>query len=202
MKEASSQQTVEASYEMAKVKIEANTQAYPMPVCLVGANVKGKPTFMTAAWFSKVNVNPPMFMVSLENPRYTAEGIKENKVFSINFPCKSLVEKTDYCGMVSGRKTDKSGVFKVEYGEFKAPMVGECPVCLELKLKETVELPDSRLFIGEVVTAYADEKYLTNGKLDVPKTEQFSLIESPAAVYMGSGQEFEKAFSVGKKLLK
>jgi len=187
---------------MAKVKIEPNTTAYPMPVCLVGANVKGKPTFMTAAWFSKVNVNPPMFMVSLENVRYTAEGIKENKVFSINFPGKSLVEKTDYCGLVSGRKTDKSSVFKVDYGELKAPMVSECPVCLELKLKKTIELIDSRLFIGEVVAAYADEKYLTNGKVDVPKTEQFSLIDSPAPGYTELGKQFEKAFNVGKKLIK
>jgi flavin reductase (DIM6/NTAB) family NADH-FMN oxidoreductase RutF len=188
--------------ELVKVKIENTTIPYAMPVCLIGATVKGKPTFMTVAWFSKVNGQPPMFMVSLENPRYTAEGIKENGVFSINFPGKSLAEKTDYCGMVSGRKTDKSGVFKVEYGEHKAPMIAECPVSYELKLKQTVELVDSRLFIGEVVGAYADGKYLTDKKLDVSKTEQFQLIESPAAGYYAQGKQFEKAFSVGKKLMK
>lgn len=37
--------------------------------------------------------------------------------------------------------------------------------------------------------------------MGVLKTEQFSLIESPAAGYVGLGQQFEKAFSVGKKLL-
>ena len=110
--------------------------------------------------------------------------------------------KTDYCGMVSGRKTDKSGVFKVEYGEYKAPMIAECPVSYEIKLKQTVELVDSRLFIGEVVGAYADGKCLTDKKLDVSKTEQFQLIESPAAGYYEQGKQFEKAFSVGKKLMK
>jgi len=187
---------------MARVKIEPTTIPYQMPVCLVGATVRGKPTFMTVAWFSKVNIIPSMFMVSLENPRYTAEGIMENGVFSINFPHKSLVEKTDYCGMVSGRKTDKSGVFKVEHGEHKTPMISECPASYELKLKETVELTDSRLFIGEVVAAYADEKYLTNKRLDVPKTEQFYLIKSPAAGYYEQRKQFEKAFGVGKKLMK
>lgn len=187
---------------MAKVKIEKGTIPYAMPVCLVGANVKGKPTFMTVAWYSKVNGQPPMFMVSLENIRYTAEGIKENKVFSINFPGKSLVEKTDYCGMVSGRKTDKSSVFKVEYGENEVPLISECQVCYELMLKQTVDLVDSRLFIGEVVAAYADGKCLTDKKLDVAKTEQFSLIESPGAGYFELGKQFEKAFNVGKKLMK
>ena len=34
---------------MAKVTIEHKTVVYPMPAFLIGANVDGKPNFMTAA---------------------------------------------------------------------------------------------------------------------------------------------------------
>ena len=37
-----------------------------MPVVLVGATVDGKPNYMAVAWFSKVNSNPPMMMISLD----------------------------------------------------------------------------------------------------------------------------------------
>ena len=46
-----------------------------------------------------------------------------------------LLEKNDYCGLVSGEKTDKSHVFDVFYGSLKtAPMIKECPVNLECQL--------------------------------------------------------------------
>src|SRR5512136_1300354 len=146
-----------------KIKLDPHVTAYPMPVCIVGAKVKGKPNFMAVAWFSKVNSEPPMMMVSLTTIQYTAEGIKENGAFSINFPGKDLVAETDFCGLVSGRKMDKSKVLKVYYGELKnAPMISECPICFELKLRETIELTDARIFVGEIIAAYANEEYVTN----------------------------------------
>jgi len=188
---------------MTKIKLDPHVTVYPMPVCLVGANVKGKPNFMAVAWFSKVNSEPPMMMVSLAKVQYTAEGIKDNGVFSINFPGKNLVAETDFCGLVSGRKEDKSRVFNVHYGELKsAPMISECPICFELKLRDTIELTDARIFVGEIIAAYTDEEYVTDGKLDVPGTEQFFLIENPTYQYVKLGPQFEQAFNVGKKLIK
>ena len=188
---------------MTKIKLDPHLTAYPMPVCLVGAKVKGKPNFMAVAWFSKVNNEPPMMMVSLAKVQYTAEGIKENGVFSINFPGKGLVAETDFCGLVSGRNSDKSHVFKVQYGELEnAPMISECPICFELKVRETFELVDSFLFVGEVIAAYADEGYVKEGKVDISGTEQFSLMESPSYQYYELGSQFANAFDVGKKLIK
>ena len=188
---------------MRKVKFDHRVVAYPMPVCLVGAKVNGKPNFMAVGWFSKVNSDPPMMMISLAKVQYTAEGIKENGVFSINFPGKSLVAETDFCGSVSGRKSDKSHVFNVHYGELEmAPMISECPICFELKLKETLDLPDAYVFVGQIIAAYAEEKYVIDGKLDIPKTEPFFLIESPTYQYLELGSQFAKAFSVGEKLMK
>jgi len=95
-----------------------------MPVAIVGATVNDKPNFMTVAWFSKVNINPPMMMIALGKQKYTGEGIKESMAFSINIPGKDLIKETDYCGIKSGRTEDKSRLFKVFYGETgTAPMI-------------------------------------------------------------------------------
>ena len=83
---------------------------------------------MTVGWCARANANPPMIACGIGNHHYTSEGIAETRTFSVNIPSSALLEKTDYCGLVSGRKTDKSGVFDVFYGSLEtAPMIRECP---------------------------------------------------------------------------
>jgi flavin reductase (DIM6/NTAB) family NADH-FMN oxidoreductase RutF len=97
----------------------------PMPVVLVGTQVNGKANFMTVGWCSRANGNPPMFLCGIGNSHHTPKGIAETETFSVNIPSSALVEKTDYCGLVSGAAVDKSGVFDVFYGTLRtAPMIG------------------------------------------------------------------------------
>ena len=48
-----------------KVSLGTNVSLYPMPVTLVGALVGGKPNYMTVAWASRVNLNPPIMAVAV-----------------------------------------------------------------------------------------------------------------------------------------
>ena len=156
---------------MKKIKLTSNI-FLPMPVSLVGAVVNNKPNFLTVGWVSRVNANPPMIMVALNHSHYTNLGISENKTFSVCIPSSKLVDKTDYCGIKSGKIIDKSELFTVIYGELNtAPMIAECPVNLECKLVSEVDLPTNTVFIGEIVNAYADEACLTNDKPDYKKME-------------------------------
>jgi flavin reductase (DIM6/NTAB) family NADH-FMN oxidoreductase RutF len=125
-----------------KINIGNNVFVYPMPVTLVGTQVEGRVNFMTVGWISRVNANPPYIGIGINKNHYTARGILENKGFSVNFPSADMVKKTDYCGIVSGRKEDKSKLFEVFYGKFEtAPMIKECPLNLECGLVETMEFP-------------------------------------------------------------
>ena len=101
---------------MAKKEIKNGCHLYPMPVVIVGANKGGRANFMTAAFAGIVNLNPPKIALGLGKLHFTSAGIVENGVFSVNLPSTSMMEATDYCGLVSGHKVDKSGVFKVFYG--------------------------------------------------------------------------------------
>jgi len=188
--------------ELQKINLGANAFVYPMPVTLVGATVAGRANFMTVAWVMRANFSPPYLAVALNKAAYTPTGIREHRTFSVNFPSADLVDRTDYCGLVTGKKVDKSQVFQVFYGELKtAPLIRECPLCLECRLVDVVELPSNHLFIGEIVAAYTEADYLTDGKPDVHKLNPL-LLTMPDNNYWTVGLHAGKAWSAGKKLKK
>jgi len=187
---------------MNKIKIDCNAALlYPMPMVLVGSVVEGKANFMAAAWVSRVNFKPPLFLIAL-GPHYTNKGIEENKTFSINIPDISLIEKTDYCGLVSGSKTDKSEVFSVFYGELdKAPLIKECPVCMSCSVYDAIKLPFDVLYIGEPKEVFTEERYLTDNQLDIKKINPF-MLTMPDNHYWAVGENLGKAWGIGKTLKK
>lgn len=185
---------------MKKIKIDASTYVYPNPVTLVGTKVEGRANFMAVGWVSRVNRTPPLIGIGVNRAHYTPKGIQETKTFSINFPSAQMAEITDYCGIVSGKKVDKSNIFETFYGSLEtAPMITESTLCMECKLFKTVELPSNHFFIGEIVAAYTEEKYLTDGMLDIKKMNPL-LLTMPDKSYWTVGEYAGKAWSIGKKL--
>ena len=185
---------------MEKIKIDNSAAfVYPMPMVLAGSIVEGKHNFMAVGWVSRVNFKPPLIAIAL-GPHHTNKGIDENKEFSINIPDVSLLEKTDYCGIVTGKKTDKSKLFNVFFGDLsKAPLIEECPVCMSLSLFETVKLPFNTLYIGELKEVFTEEKYMTDNVLDIKKINPFTLT-MPDNNFWSVGENLGKAWSIGKNL--
>ena len=168
-----------------------------MPTLIVGANVNGKPNYMTAAWATVACMAPPMVCVAVNNGRYTAKGILENKTFSLNVPSEKQVIETDHCGLVSGVNEDKSMVFRSFFGKLKnAPLAEECPVNIECRLFKSVDCGSHTLYIGEVVEIHADKSCVTDGKLDIG---MINPIVYAQYAYFGVGKQIEKAFFAGKK---
>ena len=185
---------------MEKVQI-GNNFFIPMPVVLVGTQVKGKANFMTVGWCARANANPPMILCGIGNHHYTPQGIFETKTFSVNIPSSALLEKTDYCGLVSGEKTDKSRVFDVFYGSLgTAPMIRECPVSLECRLETAVPLPTNTLFVGEIMGVYADGNAIKDGKPDFTAIDPLFLT-MPDNRYWTLGKRAGDAWSAGKNLV-
>lgn len=185
---------------MTKIKMDNGSAfLFPMPMVIVGAVVGGKPNFMAVAWASRVNFKPAMFAVALGR-HHTNSGIDETREFSINIPDISLMQKTDYCGLVSGSKTDKSEIFNIFYGELgKAPLIQDCPVCMSLALHDAVKLPFDTLYIGEVNEVFTEEKYLSNGMPDIRKINPF-MLTMPDNRYWSVGENIGKAWHIGKSL--
>ncbi|MFX1379553.1 MAG: flavin reductase family protein [Promethearchaeota archaeon] len=192
---------------MKKSKITPRAYLFPMPVALIGANVNGKPNFETLAYVGIVEADPPMISIASWVTHYTNIGINENRTFSVNTPTEDLAEKVDYCGIVSGKETDKSEVFDVFYGDLKtAPMASlsplnlECEVIKSFKIKDLVEIEKGHeIFIGKIVNVYADEDYLTEGIPDIAKLKTYAYSINN---YWKIGEKLAPAFEIGKKYKK
>jgi flavin reductase (DIM6/NTAB) family NADH-FMN oxidoreductase RutF len=184
-------------------KVEIGTNFFiPMPVVLVGTKVNGRDNFMAVGWCTRVNGNPPMIACGINNSHFTPRGIEETKTFSVNIPNAGLLEKTDYCGIVSGKNADKSKVFDVFYGSLKtAPMIRECPVTLECRLVHDIPLPTHRLFIGEIAGVYADPSVMKDGRPDFMAMDPL-LLTMPDNTYWTLGTAAGKAWSAGLRLKK
>lgn len=186
-----------------KKKLGGINVLYPTPTTIVGAMVNGKPNFLTIAHIGIVNhAKPFLISVSLGKAHYTNAGIKENQALSVNIPSEDLVVETDYVGIVSGKKTDKSGVFEIFYGELEnAPMIKTCPLNMECKLYDTYDTPTHDLFIGEIVQTYADEAVLTEEKVDITKVKPL-LFDMSSIKYWSLGEVVANCWNVGKQLKK
>jgi len=184
---------------MGKVKTKFKRPPMIMPVCLIGANVQGKPNFQAIAWFNMVDYDPYLIGLSSEKSHYTNKGIKENKTFSVNIPSSKMVSVTDFCGLYSGAEVDKSKVFDVFYGELQtAPMITMMPINVECKLTKTIELHHADFFIGEITGIYIDNKYLVNDKPNMKSIDPM-LYEDGLNNYWSLGEYLAKAFDIGKK---
>jgi flavin reductase (DIM6/NTAB) family NADH-FMN oxidoreductase RutF len=185
---------------MEKITLGKNGMMFPMSLGLVGVNVTdNQPNFTTVSSIATVSLDPPMVSFSLNKVRFSNKFIIEKKTFSLNFPSANLVNKVDYCGLVSGENVDKSTLFQVFYGKLTdAPMIKECPLNIECRLIAVIDLPKNELFIGQIINAYSEQKYLTNGKLDTAKLSLCTLNFADSS-YRTPGTLVGKAFCDGVK---
>jgi flavin reductase (DIM6/NTAB) family NADH-FMN oxidoreductase RutF len=186
---------------MDKVSIGTNATICPMPITLIGSIVNSHPNFMTVAFISRVNMDPPLISMALNKRSATREAVLENRNFSVNFPTTGMAEKADYCGIVSAKNTDKSGLFEVFYGTLpEAPMIRECPLSFECRVVETHDFKTHTSFIGEIVATHLDSTCLTDGKPDPAKINPV-VLTMPDNHDWALGKPVGNAWSCGKNLI-
>lgn len=184
---------------MKKIEIGAKNFLYPMPTTLVGANVGGQPNYVTIAHVGIMKYNT--LSISLHKGHHTNPGILESRTFSVNIPSTAMVKVTDYCGLVSGKDVDKAALFETFYGKLKtAPMIQQCPVNMECRLIQILDLETHEIFIGDIVETYCDEDCLTSGKGENLVRVDPILFSMSGARYWKVGDQFALAWNAGQEL--
>jgi flavin reductase (DIM6/NTAB) family NADH-FMN oxidoreductase RutF len=156
--------------EMQKTQFPPSEALYPVPVVLVSSGSGERFNIITIAWCGVVCSSPPLLSISIRPSRYSNKLIRDTGDFVINVPDETLLKKTDLCGIISGRDKDKfklCNFTKTASSKISSPMIEECPVNIECKLKEVISLGAHDMFIGEVMASHADRSILDkDGHMD------------------------------------
>jgi flavin reductase (DIM6/NTAB) family NADH-FMN oxidoreductase RutF len=185
---------------MDKIDLGPQGFLYPMPMTLVGADLASGPNFLAAAWVNRCQPNPPRLVVGLGKVHATNTGIREHGELSVCIPSTEQVAVTDWCGLNSAsRGADKATLFTVFRGSLEhAPMIAECPLALECRLFQTVDLGSHELFVADIVGTWTETRFLReDGKPDMEKLRPF-VLTMPDNRYWAIGDEIADAWSVGR----
>lgn len=150
-------------FYMGKINFKPGNMLYPLPVVLVSCGKGDKKNLLTVAWAGTVCTNPPMVSISVRPERYSYPLIKESGEFVINLTTTELVYATDYCGVRSGRDTDKwhdCHLTPIAADTVSCPLIAESPVNIECKVTEIKELGSHHMIIANVTAVHVDEKYM------------------------------------------
>ena len=151
----------------------------PVPAVLVSCRgVRGddRPNLLAVAWAGTVNSKPPMVSVSIKPERFSHGLIAESGEFVINLVDAAHCRALDFCGVKSGRDTDKfaaCGLTPVRAeGLRHAPAVAECPAALSCAVRQRIPLGSHDLFLAEVVAVSVQERLLdANGALRLDRAD-------------------------------
>ena len=151
-----------------KVSLKPFTLLSPVPVVLVscgGTRPGERPNLITIAWTGTVCSEPPMLSISVRPERYSYELIRTSGEFVVNIPSLRQARETDWCGVVSGRdenKFKKTGLTPGKALVVCPPIVQECPLNIECKVRKALELGSHVMFVAEIVAIQASQELMTH----------------------------------------
>ena len=146
---------------MGFIQSAPGTLLAPIPAVLVTVGRKTKEdvtetNLLTVAWAGTVCSDPPMVSISVRPERYSYDFIKETGEFVINLTDRAMVEKTDFCGVRSGRDMDKfaaCGLTKTAAeGMDFAPAVAQSPLYLACRVEKELPLGSHSMFVARIVS--------------------------------------------------
>lgn len=178
----------------------AKSWLYPMPVLIVAAyDEAGVPNMMNAAWggiFTDETIG-----ICLSEGHKTTKNILATKAFTVSMATADRVVACDFAGIVSGNKEPdkfvKAGFHAVRSQVVNAPIIEELPMTLECEFVSYDK--ESNHLVGRIVNVSADERILTDGKIDVTKLRPITY-DAINHDYIELGAKVGNAFADGKKL--
>jgi len=131
----------------------------PGPVVLLTTAAKGRANVMTMSWHMMVDFEPPLAACIVSAANFSFAALTKTRQCVIAIPPTRLARKAVQVGNSSGRDTDKFtafGLTPLPAARVRAPLIGECFVNLECRVRDTSLVKKYNLFVLEVVAAWKD----------------------------------------------
>ncbi len=192
-----------AGRKIAKQSWKPGNVLMPIPAVLVSCGGTGewRPNLITIAWTGTVCTDPPMLAISVRPDRHSHAIIGATREFAVNVPSAAEVKALDWCGVVSGRDADKfaaTGLTPAPALKLGCPIVAECPLNIECRVRRTMELGSHTLFLAEVVAVQVSSD-LVDAK-DRLRVDQAGLVAFAHGHYFALGRHLGHfGFSVRKR---
>jgi flavin reductase (DIM6/NTAB) family NADH-FMN oxidoreductase RutF len=175
----------------------------PAPPVLVscGGTPGWKPNLITIAWAGNVCSDPPMLSISVRPERYSYDIIRTTREFVVNVPAAGQARAVDWCGVVSGRDVDKfagAGLTPAPAMKVLPPIVLECPLNIECRVQQSLELGSHTMFVAEVLAVQVSADLVdAKGRL---RLEKCGLLAFAHGEYFALGSRIGHfGFSVRKR---
>lgn len=150
-------------------------QAYRLlnhgPTVLVSAAHGGQRNVMAAAWAMPLDFEPPKVAVVIDKSTFTRGLVEASGRFALNLPCAEQADLAFTVGNTHGGPAgvgDKFAQYGIEAFEGTSPglpLVAGCVAWLECRLLPEPHVQQAYdLFLGEVVSAQADERVFSQGR--------------------------------------
>ena len=186
---------------MSKIAWNPGALLAPVPPTLVSCGTLAAPAVLTVAWAGTLNTKPPRTYISVRPNRHSYPILKETGEFVINLPPASLVRAVDLCGCKTGATVDKfalTGLTAAPASKVAAPLIDDCPLCLECRVFDTVLLGSHEMFLADIVAVDVDEQLIDDaGRLHLDRA---GLLAYAHGEYFALGAKVGSfGFSVRKK---
>ena len=171
----------------------------PQPCVMIATwDADHNPDVMMAAWAGQYDAK--QIVISLSKHK-TTENLELKGAFTVSFADIRTVAESDYLGIVSGNqvpdKVARVGFTVTPSPNVDAPIINEYPLTLECKV---ISWEDG-ILVGEVVNQSADERILTDGKVDLAKLQPI-VFDAAGMCYRAIGDVVGGAWDAGKKFMK
>ena len=171
-----------------------------MPVLIVAAyDAEGRPNAMNAAWggvFTDDHIG-----ICISEGHKTTKNILATRAFTVSVATVEQLAACDYMGIVSGNKeadkVAKAGFTTSRSEVVNAPIINELPMTLECEMVSYDT--ESNHLVGRIVNVSADERILTDGKIDYRKLRPITY-DPISHHYIELGDVVGNAFADGKRL--
>jgi len=142
--------------------LENALRSVPAPVAIVGAAHDGMMGGLTAAWVTRVSLEPAMLLVAVGHTRFTWELMNNSDEFTISLPTTSQVDEARLFGLKSRRDVDKWAEVDHDLLGEGTPALRHCSTRFLCRKTEVLKTGDHDCFVGLVIGAeiISDEKAL------------------------------------------
>jgi len=133
--------------------LENALRSMPAPVAIIGAAHDGVQGGLTAAWVTRVSLDPAMLLVAVGHERFSWELMNSSEEFTVSLPTSSQVDEARLFGLKSRRDVDKWAEVDHDLLGDGIPALRHCTTRFLCRKIETLKTGDHDCFVGLVIGA-------------------------------------------------